>query len=266
MFSMKIFVFRAGGSLKAALCCAVALALVGLTAAFACDSLFLPPKQAFCASNGRSLPIYSVQTPEKKAAIGINCAWDDRDILPMLSTLQQNGVRATFFLLGEWAQKYPDAARTIARAGQEIGSHSNSHRDMDTLSQEEILQEIHLSCQNIHAACGQTPVLFRPPSGAYNDLVIDCIHRSGCIPIQWDLDTLDWQGLSAQEIEQRVRRQLAPGSILLLHAGVEYSAQALPLILNVAQEMGYQLFPVGELIDPASSCVDPSGRQLPAQS
>ena len=191
MFSMKIFVFRAGGSLKAALCCAVALALVGLTAAFACDSLFLPPKQAFCASNGRSLPIYSVQTPEKKAAIGINCAWDDRDILPMLSTLQQNGVRATFFLLGEWAQKYPDAARTIARAGQEIGSHSNSHRDMDTLSQEEILQEIHLSCQNIHAACGQTPVLFRPPSGAYNDLVIDCIHRSGCIPIQWDLDTLD---------------------------------------------------------------------------
>ena len=118
---MKIFVFRAGGSLKAALCCAVALALVGLTAAFACDSLFLPPKQAFCASNGRSLPIYSVQTPEKKAAIGINCAWDDRDILPMLSTLQQNGVRATFFLLGEWAQKYPDAARTIARAGQEIG-------------------------------------------------------------------------------------------------------------------------------------------------
>ena len=125
---MKTFVFRAGGSLKAALCCAVALALVGFTAAFACDSLFLPPKQAFCASNGRSLPIYSVQTSEKKAAIGINCAWDDRDILPMLSTLQQNGVHATFFLLGEWAQKYPDAARTIARAGQEIGSHSNSHR------------------------------------------------------------------------------------------------------------------------------------------
>lgn len=207
---MKTFVFRAGGSLKAALCCAVALALVGFTAAFACDSLFLPPKQAFCASNGRSLPIYSVQTSEKKAAIGINCAWDDRDILPMLSTLQQNGVDATFFLLGEWAQKYPDAARTIARAGQEIGSHSNSHRDMDTLSQEEILQEIHLSCQNIHAACGQTPVLFRPPSGAYNDLVIDCIHRSGCIPIQWDLDTLDWQGLSAQETEQRCADSLLP--------------------------------------------------------
>lgn len=121
---MKTFVFRAKGTPKIALCCAVALALVGFTAAFACDSLFLPPKQAFCASNGRSLPIYSVQTSEKKAAIGINCAWDDRDILPMLSTLQQNGVHATFFLLGEWAQKYPDAARTIARAGQEIGSHS----------------------------------------------------------------------------------------------------------------------------------------------
>lgn len=265
MFSMKIFIFRAGGIHKAVLLGAAVLTVVALTAAFACDSLFLPPKQAFCASNGRSLPIYSVQMPEKKAAIGINCAWDDQDILPMLSTLQQHQVQATFFLLGEWAQKYPDAARTIARAGQEIGSHSNSHRDMDTLSQEEILQEISLSCQNIHAACGQTPVLFRPPSGAYNDLVIDCIHRSGCIPIQWDLDTLDWQGLSAQEMEQRVRRRLAPGSILLLHAGADHSVQALPLIINAAQEMGYQLLPVGELIYPASSRVDASGRQLPAE-
>lgn len=72
----------------------------------------------------------------------------------MISTLQEYDVKATFFLLGEWAAKYPAAARTIALAGQEIGSHANTHRDLDTLSEEEILQEIASSCQNIEAACG----------------------------------------------------------------------------------------------------------------
>ena len=130
--------------------------------------------------------------------------------------------------------------------------------------QEEILQEIASSCQNIEEACGVRPVLLRPPSGSYNDTVIQCIHRAGCIPIQWNLDTLDWQGLSAEEIAARVSRQLQPGSILLLHAGAEYSAEALPLILKTARQMGYQLVPVGELIDPDSKTVDHTGMQLAA--
>lgn len=237
------------------------LLLVGLTAGIA--ACFARPVRAvFLSTDGRNLPIYSVQTDEKKAALGINCAWDDADILPMISTLQEYDVKATFFLLGEWAAKYPAAARTIALAGQEIGSHANTHRDLDRLSEEEILQEIASSCQNIEEACGVRPVLFRPPSGSYNDAVIQCIHRAGCIPIQWSLDTLDWQGLSAEEIAARVSRQLQPGSILLLHAGAQHSAKALPLILQTAQQMGYQLVPVGELLYPDSAAVDHTGMQL----
>lgn len=255
---MKIFTLRARTLLPLA---AVGGALLlGLAAVF----LVPPVQSAFSSTSGRQLPIYSVQTDEKKAALGINCAWDDADILPMISTLQEYDVKATFFLLGEWAAKYPAAARTIALAGQEIGSHANTHRDLDTLSEEEILQEIASSCQNIEAACGVRPVLLRPPSGSYNDAVIQCIHRAGCIPIQWNLDTLDWQGLSAEEIAARVSRQLQPGSILLLHAGAEYSAEALPLILQTARQIGYQLVPVGELIDPDSETVDHTGMQLAA--
>ena len=178
---MKIFTLRARTLLPLA---AVGGALLlGLAAVF----LVPPVQSAFSSTSGRQLPIYSVQTDEKKAALGINCAWDDADILPMISTLQEYDVKATFFLLGEWAAKYPAAARIIALAGQEIGSHANTHRDLDTLSEEEILQEIASSCQNIEAACGVRPVLLRPPSGSYNDAVIQCIHRSGCIPIQWNL-------------------------------------------------------------------------------
>ena len=249
---MKIIVFRAKTLLIICLIIGVLL-----------STLYTPAVQSvFSASNGRSLPIYSVQTEEKKVAIGINCAWDDNDIPAMLSCLAEQEVNATFFLLGEWAEKYPVSAATIAKSGQEIGSHSYSHRDLDSLSQSEILNEISQSQQSIQKACGQTPVLFRPPSGSYNDTVIDCIHQSGCIPIQWSIDTLDWKGLSAQEIADRVSDRLSPGAIILLHAGAKYSASALPLILQQIKSQGYEIVPVGELIYPNSKLVDPSGMQL----
>ena len=158
---MKIIIFRAKTLLIICLIIGVLL-----------STLYTPAVQSvFSASNGRSLPIYSVQTEEKKVAIGINCAWDDSDIPSMLSCLAEQEVNATFFLLGEWAEKYPVSAATIAKSGQEIGSHSYSHRDLDGLSQSEILNEISQSQQSIQKACGQTPVLFRPPSGSYNDTV-----------------------------------------------------------------------------------------------
>lgn len=256
---MKIITLKASHILTVSFCAALLLTLI---------SVFRLPKvqDVFSSGSGRSLPIYSVQTDEKKAALGINCAWDDADIPDMLAALAQRNIKASFFLLGEWAQKYPDSAKAIALAGHEIGSHSNSHRDMSSLSQHEILEEISASRAAIQNACSQTPVLFRPPSGDYNDLVIESIHQSGCIPIQWNLDTLDWKGLEASEIAERVRKDLAPGSIILLHAGAEHSAQALPLILDAADQLGIQLVPVGELIYPDSSTVDHAGQQLKPQS
>ena len=133
-------------------------------------------RAVFASPAGRSLPIYSVQTDQPFAALGINCAWDDQDIPSMLQTLAEAQVHATFFLLGEWAERFPDSAKAIAAAGHEIGSHSYSHRDMDSLTQQEMLEEIRLSQQAIYNTCGQTPVLFRPPSGSYNDAVIESIH------------------------------------------------------------------------------------------
>lgn len=260
---MKIIVLKSNSIFRIFfffLCLAAAVA-VGCFLLYRTDS-----KEAFSSSCGRSLPIYSVQTQEKKAAIGINCAWDDQDIPQILQTLREYNTRATFFLLGEWAEKYPLSAKAIADAGHEIGSHSYSHRDMDRLSRQEILEEIRSSQTAIETVCGQKPILFRPPSGSYNDLVIDSIHSCGCIPIQWNLDTLDWKGLSAEQIAERVSSRLSCGSILLLHSGADFSAQSLPLILKQAADCGFSFVPVGELLLPNSNQVDHEGRQLPCKS
>lgn len=257
---MKIIVLQAKKVLFVSLTAA-------LTAALAVLAVRSPKIQAvFSSDSGRSLPIYSVETKEKKASIGINCAWDDKDIPIILDTLKKHNVRATFFLLGQWAQKYPESAKAIALAGHEIGSHSYSHRDMDSLSQNEMIEEITSSQSAIEQVCGKKPILFRPPSGSYNDLVIESIHSCGCIPIQWNLDTLDWKGLSAEEITQRVSSQLSCGSILLIHSGAKHSAQALAQILDDAAAKGFSFVPVGELLLPNSNFVDHQGRQLASQS
>lgn len=253
---MKVLVIR----LKPLLLGGFAAVFAALLLCFAAAPRLI---SAFSSSDGRSLPIYSVQTNEKKVALGINCAWDDADIPSLLSSLEQYDVKATFFLLGEWAAKYPDSAKLIALSGHEIGSHSNTHRDMDTLSPEQMRAEIEDSLANIAAACGQTPVLFRPPSGAYNDQVIDAVHQAGCIPIQWSIDSLDWQGLDAEQMVARIEENLAPGAILLLHSGAQHTAQALPQLLQTIRDAGYSPVPVGQLIYPDSDVVDHTGRQLP---
>lgn len=252
---MKIIVVPARHLLCGVLAAALAFRLL-------CAMRVPRVRAAFASPSGRSLPIYSVQTVQPIASLGINCAWDDQDIPSMLQALAEAQVHATFFLLGEWAERFPDSAKAIAAAGHEIGSHSYSHRGMDSLSNQEMLEEIRLSQQAIYNACGQTPVLFRPPSGSYNDAVIESIHASGCVPIQWNLDTLDWRGLSAEQIAHRVSSQLQPGSILLLHAGTEHSAQALPLILDAAKQANLQFVPVGSLLLPNSTQVDHNGCQL----
>lgn len=152
----------------------------------------------------RELPIYSVETPEKVLSLGINCAWDDSDIDEILKLLDERGVKATFFVVGTWADHYPDAVRRIAAAGHEVGSHSNTHPDMTKLGREEIAQQLDASGSKLEALTGQRPVLFRAPSGAYNNLVVSTARALGWEVIQWSNDSLDWKGLSVEEITARV--------------------------------------------------------------
>ena len=84
------------------------------------------------------LPIYNVQTEENKIAFTMNCAWNADDIDSILETLKNNNVHITFFMVGNWVDKYPEAVKKIFEAGHEIGSHSNTHPHVNNLSAEKI--------------------------------------------------------------------------------------------------------------------------------
>jgi polysaccharide deacetylase family sporulation protein PdaB len=214
------------------------------------------------AEGGPHLPIYSVETDEKKVAVTVNCAWGDADIPELLELFDEYDVEATFFILGQWAEKYPDSTRSIAEAGHEIGSHSNTHPNMVGIGEGRIREELDRSSEHIERACGIKPALFRAPSGSYDNQLIDVAAKLGYRTIQWDVDSRDWQNPSVEEMTEKVLSAVGPGSILLFHSGAENTPEALAAILEELSAQGYQFVKVSDLIYQEEYSIDSAGRQV----
>ncbi len=209
----------------------------------------------------RSLPIYSVETDEKKVAISFDCAWGVEYTRQLLDIMEKNDVRCTFFAVQFWVEKHPEYAAAIVEAGHELGTHSRTHSYMSKLSEEEIRDELRTSCEAIERATGQTTNLFRAPYGDYDNLLIDTAKDMGLYTIQWDVDSLDWKNLSATELAMRVINGAKNGSIILCHNNGLHTAEALPLIFSTLKNRGYEFVPIGELIYKDHYTIDGNGRQ-----
>jgi peptidoglycan/xylan/chitin deacetylase (PgdA/CDA1 family) len=141
-------------------------------------------------NQSKHLPIYSVETNQNSVAITFDCAWGASDIPQILDTLQKDNIKASFFMVGQWAEKYPDAVKLIANAGHDIANHGYSHLRMSTVGKEKCRSEIDLCNRKLEEISGKKVTLFRPPYGDYNNTVVDTCNEMGCYPIQWNVDTL----------------------------------------------------------------------------
>ena len=215
-------------------------------------------------SSARSLPIYSVEKEEKIAAISFDCAWGTEHTDAILRELDRAGVKATFFMVEFWTEKYPEYVKKIDEAGHEIGTHSKTHPHMNGLNEAQIREELSSSATAIENVTGKKAELFRPPFGEYNNLVIDTAKDMGLYPVQWDVDSLDWKDLSAQDIALRIINGTQPGSIILCHNNGLHTAEALPMIFSALQNKGYTFVPIGELIYRENYTIDAAGKQHPA--
>ena len=209
----------------------------------------------------RRVPIYSVDTDEKKVAITFDSAWGADKTQSILDTLEDYNCKATFFLVGFWVEDYPEQAKAIAESGCEIGTHSNTHADFTTLSKSQMEQELTTSMEIIQKTCGVTPTLFRSPYGAYNNTSIEVAESLGLTTIQWDVDSLDWKGLSAMEICTRILDRVQNGSIILNHNNADYVLDALPLVLDRLIKKGYTITTVSDLIYDGEYTIDHMGIQ-----
>ena len=217
------------------------------------------------SSSQRELPIYSVQREDKVAAISFDAAWGNEDTQTLIDILDRYQVKTTFFVVGDWVDRYPESVRALAEAGHEVMSHSSHHAHFSKLSSEEIKDDLAACSEKISAVTGVSPVLFRCPYGEYDDHVIRAVRESGMTAIQWDVDSLDWKGISADEIRSRVLKNVKPGSIVLFHNAAEHTPEALSDILESLQADGYRIVPVSELLLEGDYTIDHTGRQCAVQ-
>ena len=202
----------------------------------------------FFGTAPRLVPIYSVETEEKKIAISFDTAWGADKTEKIVEILEEYNVGATFFMVGFWVNDYPEMVKLIDDAGIEIGTHSNTHPDFVGLSEEQMKLELTTSIDAIKDITGKEVELFRAPYGSYNNTVLELTNSMGLKTIQWDVDTLDWKGYSGVEICERVMSKVKNGSIILCHNNAEHILDALPLMLERLTNAGYEIVSVGDLI------------------
>ena len=164
----------------------------------------------------------------------------------LLQCLQENNAKATFFMLGENAEKYPDIVKELKDAGMELGNHTYDHQILTSLSQDQISSEISKANEAIQNGAGVPADTLRPPGGSCNETV----QQLANMPIiKWSLDTKDWKTKSADKTYQKVMDNVQDGSVVLMHDIHEWSVEASLRMIPELVEKGYKLVTVQELAE-----------------
>ena len=212
-------------------------------------------------NTSKLLPIYSVDTEESKIAITINCAWNAGDIDMILETLKNQEIKITFFMVGNWVEKYGNEVKKIYDAGHEIGNHSYNHPHINKFNLEKNKEQIQKCSDLVKNITGEGTKLYRGPYGEYNNTVIEAAKELEHETIQWSIDTLDYKGLTGDQMWERIEPKLEKGSIILMHNGTENTALSLNEIITKIKEKGFTPVTVSELIYKDNYTIDNNGVQ-----
>jgi peptidoglycan-N-acetylglucosamine deacetylase len=191
---------------------------------------------------------------EKKVALTFDDGPDDIFTRQVLDVLKQNKVKATFFVIGRRAEAHPELIARMIREGHIVGNHSYNHADLSKLSVTNFEKQIEHTQLILKPMTGYNPKLFRPPYGAINEQQVRWAMDHGYLIINWNVDSLDWKGLSADKVSRNILSANRPGAIILLHCGggegedLSGSVKAIPTIIRTLKIQGYEMVTVPELL------------------
>ncbi|SER96106.1 polysaccharide deacetylase family protein [Salipaludibacillus aurantiacus] len=173
----------------------------------------------------------------------------------ILDILKDKGVPATFFVVGRQVDQFPELMQRIVKEGHGLGNHSFTHPDLTAIQSSEVREELFKTQQSMSRAVNRLPDLFRPPYGKLTRADEDFLQEKGFRIVMWSVDTLDWTGLSGDEIFNRVKNNIKPGGIILQHnidvnpGMLDGTVEALPRIIDELQKQGYTFVTVQTLLD-----------------
>ncbi len=214
----------------------------------------------FCKST-RKIPVYGVETDKKVIALTFDAAWGADKTQGILDVMEQYGAKGTFFLVGFWIDKYENETKAIAEAGFDIGNHSRNHLNMPKLSDNEIKNEIEYVNDRVFDLTGKKPKYFRAPFGDYSNKLMTSLEELNMVGVQWSIDSLDWKGLSAKQIYERVVPKAKSGDIVLFHNNSDHVLDALPLVLSALKGQGFEFVTLSQLVHTEGYTIDSNGIQ-----
>lgn len=217
----------------------------------------------FFNKSTRKIPVYSVETQgeSKVIALTFDAAWGADKTQGIIDILNSHGAKGTFFLVGFWIDKYEEETKAIANAGFDIGNHSRNHLNMPKLAEEEIKNEILYVNDRVKDLTGKAPKYFRAPFGDYNNKLMTSLESLDMIGVQWSIDSLDWKGLSAKQIYDRVVPKAKSGDIVLFHNNSDHVLDALPMVLTALKERGFEFVTISSLVADKNFTIDSNGVQ-----
>ena len=212
---------------------------------------------------GKLLPIYSVERGDNKIALTFDVAWENSNTDELIDILDEFDAQATFFVTGDWCDRYPEDVLKFYDAGHEVQNHSDQHPHVEGMNVNELISDTKECSRKIEMITGEKPTLYRAPYGEYDDSLITTVEGMGMKVIQWDVDSVDWKEPSPDEIVEKVMSKTESGSILLFHNDLENTTQALPEILTTLRDKGYEFVTVSDLIYHEDYSINADGRQIP---
>jgi peptidoglycan/xylan/chitin deacetylase (PgdA/CDA1 family) len=223
------------------------------------------------ASTGASKPAtwFSVNVDGPYIAMTFDDGPSPETTPRLLDILKQRNIKATFFMIGQNAERNPAIVKRILAEGHEIGNHSWTHPQLSKLSDDRVTEEINKTQNAIKDASGYTPVLMRPPYGAITARQKDWIEKQfGLSVIIWSVDPFDWKRPGASVIEERILAGARPGAIVLSHDIHKQTVDAMPATLDALAAKGFKFVTVSQLIamNKPKSSPTPSPQSHPSGS
>lgn len=164
----------------------------------------------------------------------------------ILAVLRQYDIKATFFVLGQNVEKYPQIVKQAADEGHEIASHSWSHTNLTKISNAQVLVELNKTNEAIYKATGKNSNMYRPPYGAINANVRS---QTSMNAVMWNVDTLDWKHRTPEKTLAYVKEQVKDNGIILMHDIHSETADALEAVINYLIEQNYEFVTASELLE-----------------
>ncbi|MEY8755371.1 polysaccharide deacetylase family protein [Peribacillus frigoritolerans] len=196
--------------------------------------------------------IYMGNPSKKRIALTFDDGPEDIYTPQILDILRQKSVKATFFVVGKQAREYPELLKQIYREGHAIGNHTWDHQHLPDLTNQQLIENVQFTTAEIEKITGLKTDLFRPPYGEIQDQQVALLNNRGYRSIMWTADTMDWSGVSAEDIQSRVKKNASPGVIVLQHnyhaSGKFETVKALPQIIDQLRAQGYEFVTVPTLL------------------